>query len=213
MTDKNRYLYFMKKRQEVIKLYLVVGLGNPGRQYEMTRHNIGFETIDYISREYSVKVNKIKHKGLLGEGFIQSEKVMLLKPQTFMNLSGESVREASSFYKIPPENIIVIYDDISLPSGSVRIRAKGSAGGHNGIKSIIYQLESDNFPRIKLGVGQPKHKGYDLKDYVLGHFSNDEMPGIIEAVKSVPDIICTIINQGCDKAANKFNKTVKSGEV
>lgn len=193
-------------------MYLVVGLGNPGKQYEMTRHNIGFEAIDYISKEYSIKINKIKHKGILGEGVIQGEKILFLKPQTYMNLSGESVREAASFYKIPPENIIVIYDDISLQTGSVRIRAKGSAGGHNGIKSIIYQLNSDNFPRIKLGVGAPKHEDYDLKDYVLGHFSKEEADGIISAVKAVPDIILSIIREGCDKAANKYNKTVKATE-
>lgn len=190
-------------------MYLVVGLGNPGKQYEMTRHNIGFEVIDYISKEYGIKVNKIKHKGLIGEGFIDGEKILFLKPQTYMNLSGESVREVSAFYKIPPENIIIIYDDISLPCGSIRIRAKGSAGGHNGIKSIIYQLNSDNFPRIKLGVGAPKHEDYDLKDFVLGHFANDEAEGIISAVKSVPDIILSIIRHGCDKAANKYNKTIK----
>lgn len=190
-------------------MYLVAGLGNPGKQYETTRHNIGFETIDYISRKYGVKVNKIKFKGLLGEFSVDGEKVILLKPQTYMNLSGESVREAADFYKIPCQNIIIVYDDISLPTGSVRIRAKGSAGGHNGIKSIIYQLQSDNFPRIKIGVGAPKHKDYDLKDFVLARFSNDESQSIISAVETVPDAICEIIKNGCDKAASKYNKTVK----
>ena len=190
-------------------MYLVVGLGNPGKQYEMTRHNIGFEVLDYISKEYTIKINKIKHKGLLGEGVIQGERILFLKPQTYMNLSGESVREVACFYKIPVENIIIIYDDISLPTGSVRIRKKGSAGGHNGIKSIIYQLASDDFPRIKLGVGAPRHADYDLKDYVLGHFAKEEADDIISAVKSVPDIITCIIHDGCDKAASKYNKTVK----
>ncbi len=194
-------------------MYLIAGLGNPGKQYEMTRHNIGFEVIDYISDEYSIKVNKIKHKGLIGEGFIGREKVALLKPQTFMNLSGESIREAASFYKIPPENIIVIYDDISLATGSVRIRAKGSAGGHNGIKSIIYQLESDNFPRIKLGVGQPRHKDYDLKDFVLGRFAKEEIKELEDVIRTIPDIINTIITLGCDRAAGKFNRTVKIDET
>ncbi len=190
-------------------MYLVAGLGNPGKQYEMTRHNIGFEVLDYISKEYNIKINKIKHKGLLGEGVIQGEKILFLKPQTYMNLSGESVREAASFYKIPVENIIIIYDDISLPTGSVRIRKKGSAGGHNGIKSIIYQLGSDDFPRIKLGVGAPRHADYDLKDYVLGHFAKEEADDIISAVKSAPDIITSTRRDGCDKAASKYNKTVK----
>lgn len=193
-------------------MYLIAGLGNPGKQYETTRHNIGFEAIDYISDEYSIKVNKIKHKGLVGEGFIRGEKVILLKPQTFMNLSGESVREAAAFYKIPPENIIVIYDDVSLQTGSIRIRAKGSAGGHNGIKSVIYQLESDTFPRIKLGVGQVRHKEHDLKDFVLGKFSKEEIKELEEAIKIVPDIIHTIITQGCDRASGKFNRTIKLEE-
>ncbi len=188
-------------------MYLVAGLGNPGRQYETTRHNIGFETIDYLSKQYNVKVNKIKYKGLCAQTEIAGEKVMLLKPQTYMNLSGESVREAAEFYKIPAENIIIIYDDISLPTGSLRIRSKGSAGGHNGIKSVIYQLQSDNFPRIKIGVGAPKN--YDLKDYVLSRFSNEEANDIISAVKTVPDALFCMIKEGCDKAASRYNKTVK----
>lgn len=190
-------------------MYLVAGLGNPGKQYETTRHNIGFESIDYISKQLNVKVNKIKFKGLLGETKIADEKVILLKPQTYMNLSGESIRDAAEFYKIPPENIIVIYDDISLPTGSVRIRSKGSAGGHNGIKSIIYQLQSDVFPRIKIGVGAPRHKDYDLKDFVLARFSNEEAEDIISSIKILPDALYEIIKNGCDKAASKFNVTKK----
>lgn len=190
-------------------MYLIVGLGNPGRQYEMTRHNIGFEAIDYTADKLGIKVNKIKFKGLLGEGNVAGEKVLILKPQTYMNLSGESVFDACTFYKIPPENVIVVCDDISLPTGSVRIREKGSAGGHNGIKSIIYQLNSDNFPRIKLGVGAPRHKDYDLKDYVLGRFSKDEIETLREVIITVPDILSSIIKEGAKLAQNKYNKTVK----
>ncbi len=190
-------------------MYLIVGLGNPGKQYEMTRHNIGFEAIDYTADKLGIKVNKIKFKGLCGEGVVAGEKVLILKPQTYMNLSGESVFDACSFYKIPPENVIVVYDDISLPTGSVRIREKGSAGGHNGIKSIIYQLNSDNFPRIKLGVGAPRHKDYDLKDYVLGRFGKEEIETLREVIMTVPDIIGAIIKEGAQKAQNKYNKTVK----
>ena len=137
-------------------MYLIVGLGNPGKEYDGTRHNIGFEAIDYMANKYNIEVNRIKFKGVFGEGFIDNKKVILLKPTTYMNLSGESIREVINFYKISNENIIVIYDDISLEVGKLRIREKGSDGGHNGIKSIIANLGSDVFPRIKIGVGQPK---------------------------------------------------------
>lgn len=190
-------------------MFLIAGLGNPGRQYEMTRHNIGFEVIDYISKEYNIKVNKIKHKALIGEGFLQGERVILAKPQTYMNLSGESIREICDYYKLGAENIIIIYDDIAIPSGSVRIRAKGSAGGHNGMKSIIYQLQTDEFMRLRIGVGAPAHKDYDLKDYVLGHFGNDEADDIISAVKSCPDALVEMMRSGANAAASKFNRTIK----
>lgn len=190
-------------------MFLIAGLGNPGRQYEMTRHNIGFEVIDYISKEYKIKVNKIKHKALIGEGVLQGERVLLAKPQTFMNLSGESVRDICEYYKIAAEKIIVIYDDISLPSGSVRIRAKGSAGGHNGMKSIIYQLQTDEFMRLRIGVGAPKHEDYDLKDYVLGRFGAEEADDIISAVKLCPDALAVMMRDGAQAAASKFNRTVK----
>ncbi len=186
-------------------MYLVVGLGNPGKQYEMTRHNIGFHTIDYIADERSVKVNKLKYKALYGETVIGGEKVYLVKPQTFMNLSGESVIEFSRFYKIPPENIIVINDDISLETGRIRVRAKGSAGGHNGLKSIIYQLQSDNFPRVKMGVGAPKHEDYDLADYVLGRFGKDEIPVMEDAIIKASKAVEEIISRGAQSAMNKYN--------
>lgn len=193
-------------------MYLIAGLGNPGKQYEMTRHNIGFEVIDYISKEYDIKVNKIKHKALIGEGFLQGEKVILAKPQTYMNLSGESIREICEYYKLDVDQIIIIYDDISIPSGSVRIRGKGSAGGHNGIKSIIYLLESDKFMRIRIGVGAPKHADHDLKDYVLGRFGKEEADDIISAVKLCPDALVEMMKNGASSAAGKYNRTIKEAQ-
>lgn len=193
-------------------MFLIAGLGNPGKQYELTRHNIGFEVIDYLSKQYDIKVNKIKHKALIGEGVIQGERVILAKPQTYMNLSGESIREICEYYKIEPANVIVIYDDIAIPSGSVRIREKGSAGGHNGMKSIIYQLQSDEFMRLRIGVGAPKHEGYDLKDYVLGRFGKDEMEDIISAIKVCPDAVSVMIRAGAQMAASKYNRTVREAE-
>ena len=152
-------------------MFLIVGLGNPGREYDGTRHNIGFEAIDYISSKNNIDINKSKFKVMFGEGFIKGQKVILLKPTTYMNLSGESIREVINFYKIDNNKIIVIYDDISLEIGKLRIREKGSAGGHNGIKSIIANMGTDVFPRIKIGVGQPKG---DLVSHVLGRFNKDE---------------------------------------
>lgn len=186
-------------------MYLITGLGNPGRQYEMTRHNIGFHTIDYIAEQKNVKVNKLKHKALYGETEIGGEKAYLIKPQTYMNLSGESIIEFAKFYKVPPENIIVISDDISLDTGRIRVRKKGSAGGHNGLKSIIYQLGSDNFPRVKMGVGSPEHKDYDLADFVLGRFTKDEIPVMEEAIIKASKAVEEIIRNGAEAAMNKYN--------
>lgn len=186
-------------------MYLIVGLGNPGKEYEMTRHNIGFSVIDYMADKYNVKINKLKFKALYGETVIEGEKVYLVKPQTYMNLSGESVREFCAFYKIPPENVLVIFDDISLNPGQIRLRKKGSAGGHNGIKSIIYQLQSDQFPRIKVGVGAPPHKEYDLADYVLGRFTKEEIPILEDAIIRATDAVGFMIKSGMDMAMNRFN--------
>jgi len=186
-------------------MYLIVGLGNPGKQYDMTRHNIGFHVIDYIADQKSVKVNKLKFKALYGETVIDGEKVLLVKPQTYMNLSGESVREFCSFYKIAPENVIVINDDVSLPPGKIRIRQKGSAGGHNGLKSIIYQLNSDNFPRVKIGVGSPSHEGYDLADFVLGRFTKEEIPVLEDAIIRTSKACEEIIAKDVQSAMNKYN--------
>ena len=153
-------------------MYIIAGLGNPTREYEKTRHNVGFDTIDVLADKLNTSVDEKKFKGLYGRGIIAGEKVILLKPQTFMNLSGESVRAAADFYKVDPEDILVIYDDISLEPGQLRLRGKGSAGGHNGIKSIISHLGSDNFKRVKFGVGD-KPKGWDLADWVLGKFPKE----------------------------------------
>jgi len=185
-----------------IVVFLIVGLGNIGDEYKNTRHNVGFDVIDKISCKYNINVNRIKFKGMYGEGFINNEKVILLKPNTYMNLSGESLVEAVNFYKIPNENIIVIQDDISLPVGKLRIRESGSAGGHNGIKNIILQLSSDIFPRIKIGVGHPES---NLIAHVLGKIPK-EQKGILEKVYDAGvESVETIIKYGTSEAMNRFN--------
>ena len=186
-------------------MYIIAGLGNPGREYDMTRQNIGFEVIDYLAEQYNVKVNKLKFKSLYGETNLGGEKVYLVKPQTYMNLSGEAIREFCAFYKIPSENVIIINDDISLEAGKVRIRRKGSAGGHNGLKSIIYQLGTDEFPRIKMGVGAPKHEGCDLAEYVLGRFTKDEIPILEDAIIRASKAAVEIVRAGVDSAMNKYS--------
>ena len=186
-------------------MYLIAGLGNPGREYVGTRHNVGFEVVDAICSKFDIKYNKEKFRAVYGDGFIGGEKVLVAKPQTYMNLSGESIRETASFFKIPNENIIVIYDDISLPVGKLRIREKGSAGGHNGIKNIIYQLNSDVFPRIKVGTGQPENPNYDIKDYVLGHFTKEETEILIKSAIRATSAVEEIIKNGAKSAMNKYN--------
>ena len=193
------------RKEEIIPMYLIVGLGNPGKQYDMTRHNIGFHTIDYIADKYGAKLTKLKFKAVYGETTISGEKVYLVKPQTYMNLSGDSVSEMAQFYKIPPENIIVINDDISLDVGRIRVRPKGSAGGHNGLKSIIYRLNSDTFPRGKMGVGAPKHEDYDLADFVLGRFTKEEIPVMEDAIVKAEKAVAEIIKNGVQSAMNKYN--------
>lgn len=194
-----------KNKEEIIPMYIVAGLGNPGKQYDMTRHNIGFHTIDYIAEKYGAKLNKLKFKAVYGEAVIGGEKVYLVKPQTFMNLSGDSIIEMAKFYKVSSENIIIINDDISLDTGRIRVRGKGSAGGHNGLKSIIYRLGSDKFPRVKMGVGAPKHEDYDLADFVLGRFTKDEIPVMEEAIKKAETAVFEIIKNGVESAMNKCN--------
>lgn len=184
------------------RMFLVVGLGNIGKQYEHTRHNVGFDIIDLIGDRYNIAISREKFKGMYGEGNINGKKVILLKPSTYMNLSGESVREVINFYKIENENIIVIYDDISLDVGRLRIRSQGSAGGHNGIKNIIANLGTDVFPRVKVGVGQPKG---ELVSHVLGKFSKEDSEMLKEVFKASSDAVESIINSGITEAMNKFN--------
>lgn len=183
-------------------MFLIVGLGNPGNQYEDTRHNIGFKVVDNIAKEYNIEINRQKFKGMCGEGFINGEKVILLKPTTYMNLSGESVREIVDFYKLSNEDVLVIYDDISLDVGRLRIREKGSAGGHNGIKSIIAHLGTDIFPRIKVGVGQPD---VDLVNYVLGKFTKEEMEVLSESIDASTKAAKEIISSDVKTAMNIYN--------
>lgn len=194
---------------------LIAGLGNPGKEYSGTRHNIGFAVIDALSDKYNIDVSKAKFNGLIGEGRIGNEKILLLKPLTYMNLSGESIKAASDFYKLSLEDIIVIYDDISLPVGGLRIREKGSAGGHNGIKSIIAHLKTDEFTRIKIGVGD-KPKGGNLVNHVLGHFSKEDSVLIEDAIKRGADAAAAIVLKGPKEAMNEYNfipKKEKDKEV
>lgn len=186
-------------------MYIIVGLGNPGSKYEKTRHNAGFRVIDSLAEKYGIPLDFEKHKAACGKGIIEGEKVLLMKPITFMNNSGEAVRNAMDFYKINPEDeLIVIYDDIALAVGRLRIRAKGSAGGHNGIKSIISHTGTQNFKRVRVGVGE-KPARMDLADYVLGHFSKEDVPFMEDAFKDAADAVSIIISQDINAAMNKYN--------
>ncbi len=185
--------------------FLIVGLGNPGKKYEFTRHNAGFLCLDYFAQEKNVKIDRLKFKALIGEVRLGGKRCLLMKPQTFMNLSGEAVREAAAFYKIAPENILVIFDDISLDVGKMRIRRKGTDGGHNGIKSIIYHLAADNFPRIKVGVGAKPHPDYDLADWVLTPFSKAQLTDLREVAAHCCDAIELIVQGNIDEAMNRHN--------
>ena len=186
----------------------IFGLGNPTREYAGTRHNIGFDAITKLSDVYGISVNEKKHKALCGKGIIAGQKVMLIKPQTFMNLSGESVREVLDFYKADVSDILVIYDDICLAPGQLRVREKGSAGGHNGIKNIIAHLGTEEFARIRIGVGE-KPKEWDLKDYVLGHFPAEEEPLMREALSDAAKACELFVNDEISAAMNLFNKKKK----
>ena len=186
-------------------MYLVVGLGNPGNEYRMTRHNIGFEAIDYIAVKNRVKINKLKFKGVYGQTNIKGEKVIFLKPQTYMNLSGDSIVEFCNFFKIPPENVIVILDDMSLERGRIRIRTKGGAGGHNGLKSIIQRLKTEEFARIRIGIGSAANENMDMVDFVIGRFTKDEIPVLEKAIIKTSDAVIDIIENGIDYAMNKHN--------
>ena len=185
--------------------FLIVGLGNPGKKYENTRHNAGFMSIDKLAKEENIEVKKVKFHALVTECYIDSHKVIVMKPQTMMNNSGQAIKECAQFYKIAPENIIVIYDDISLEPGKLRIRRKGSAGGHNGIKSIISHLGSENFPRVKIGVGAKPHPDYDLVDWVLGSFPKDQLRLIDDACENAYNAIKIIMTGDIDAAMSKYN--------
>lgn len=192
-------------------MYIIVGLGNPGKQYENTRHNIGFITLDQIADKHSISITKIKHKALVGEGRISGQKALLVKPQTYMNLSGNAVREIMEYYKEDTVNLLVIYDDIDIAPGSLRIRKKGSAGTHNGMRSIIYDLQSDNFPRIRIGIGTDRRM--PLEKYVLGGFTREEKPLLENAVGQAVKAVECFVADGIDKAMNEYNiKPRKEGE-
>lgn len=198
-----------RKTEEEKIMYIIAGLGNPGSKYAHTRHNAGFEAVDRLADRYRIDISTKKFQALCGSGVIEGQKVLLLKPQTYMNLSGESLRAACDFYKIDPEEeLIVLYDDISLAPGQLRIRAKGSAGGHNGIKSIIAHLGTQVFKRVKIGVGE-KPQGYDLADYVLGHFSKEEQETMAEAFDRAAQAAGKLVCEDMQSVMNEFNKAVR----
>lgn len=185
--------------------WLIVGLGNPGREYERTRHNVGFRAIDLLAQKLGCKIDRLKYQGLYCQTNFNGCKLFLLKPQTYMNLSGRSVLQLSAYFNIPPKNIIVLFDDISLPPGRLRIRADGSAGGHNGIKSIIAELGSQDFPRVKIGVGGKAHPDQDLADHVLSGFSASEEKALTSALERTVEAALTIMDKGVPEAANRYN--------
>lgn len=190
-------------------MFIIVGLGNPSKEYEKTRHNVGFEVIDKLADKYNISVDTKKHRAYIGKGMIAGQKVILAKPQTYMNLSGESVRSLLDYYKVDEEQeLLVIYDDISLDNGQIRIRAKGSAGGHNGIKNIIAHLGGQVFPRIKVGVGEKPPK-YDLADYVLGHFSKAEQELMDEGYEKAVHAVELILQEEMTEAMNEYNRKKK----
>ena len=191
-------------------MYIIVGLGNPSKEYENTRHNIGFDTIDAIADKYNINVMELKHRAKISKGYIGGDKVILAKPLTYMNLSGESVRAIIDYYKAEPETeLIVISDDISLPPGQIRVRKRGSAGGHNGLKNIIKHLGSENFQRIRMGVGE-KPKDYDLVDWVLGHFNKEDRKAVDEAIGKAVQAVEMMLQDGADAATNEFNRKVQT---
>lgn len=185
--------------------YLIVGLGNPGSKYWNTRHNVGYAALDALAESLKVKADRVKFQGLMVQTTISGHKAILLKPTTYMNLSGQSVAAAAKFYKIPPEHIIVLSDDVSLDPGRLRVRKNGSAGGHNGLKSIISSLGSQEFPRIKIGVGQKPHPDYDLADWVLGTFPLSQRDDMEKTYARAAEAVVTLIEKGPEAAANKFN--------
>ena len=195
-------MLFSRKQEAV---WLVVGLGNPGAEYARTRHNTGFLALDLLADRLGVKVERSRFRALTGTANYRGNKLILMKPQTYMNASGLAVEPAAHFYKVPPERVLVIFDDISLPVGRLRVRKDGSAGGHNGLKSIIHELGSENFPRVKVGVGAKPHPDYDLADWVLSTVSKDEQPAFQAALKNAAEAALTVIDEGVPAAAARFN--------
>lgn len=185
--------------------FIIVGLGNPGRQYEGTRHNAGFIAIDYIADKLGAKINKIKFKSTVGEASISGKRCLLMKPSTFMNLSGQAVTEAMNFYKIPPRQVVILSDDISLDVGIIRIRRKGSDGGQKGLQNIIYLSGSDEFPRVKIGIGKKPHPDYDLKDWVLSRFTDKDKKLIADRLPDIKGAVECIVDGDIDKAMNLYN--------
>ena len=185
-------------------MYVIVGLGNPGKQYEHTRHNVGFDVIDILAKEYGISVTKIKHKALIGEGRVGSEKVILVKPQTYMNLSGETLIDIYNYYKVDSNNIVVIYDDIDLEVGKIRIRKKGSGGTHNGMRSILKCLGTNECPRVRIGVSKPR-QGQDLADFVLSRFRKEEADDIQDGLEKAAKAVDCMIRENLDLAMNKYN--------
>lgn len=197
-------MFFSKSKTPGVT-WLIVGLGNMGGEYDHTRHNVGFDTVDALADRLDIPVQRLKYKALTNTAVISGEKVLLMKPVTFMNLSGEAVEQAASFYKVPPEHILVISDEVALPPGKLRIRPSGSAGGHNGLKNIIAHLHSDQFPRIRVGVGQKPHPDYDMADWVLGRPQGEDRKAIDDAVNRAAQAVECIVREGTDRAMNKFN--------
>ncbi len=185
-------------------MFVIAGLGNPGAQYERSRHNVGFDTIDFFAAEYRITLNRVRHKGLVGEGVVQGNRVILVKPQTFMNLSGESLQEVLHFYKVPPANLIVVYDDIDLAVGKVRIRPRGSAGTHNGMRSILGRIGTEEFPRVRIGVGRPP-AGWQLADFVLSRFSGEERTAINDAIARASTALAAVMQSGAEAAMSRYN--------
>ena len=196
-------MFFNKKSGGVD--WLLVCLGNPGDQYENTRHNVGFMVADELAERHNIPVQRLKFRALTNTVTVGDRKVLLMKPVTYMNLSGEAVHEAAAFYKIPPEHILVVSDEVALAPGKLRVRRSGSAGGHNGLKNIIAHLGTDQFPRIRLGVGQKPHPDYDMADWVLGKFQGEDKKAVEAAVKKAADAAECLIREGVDKAMNKYN--------
>ena len=197
-------MFFSKSKTPGVT-WLIVGLGNMGGEYDHTRHNVGFDVVDALADRLDIPVQRLKYKALTNTAVISGEKVLLMKPVTFMNLSGEAVEQAASFYKVPPERILVISDEVALPPGKLRIRPSGSAGGHNGLKNIIAHLHSDQFPRIRVGVGQKPHPDYDMADWVLGRPQGEDRKAIDDAVSRAAQAVECVVREGTERAMNKFN--------